>query len=220
MQMQCQALAGSTQVVATKKGEQQKARLKVMDIEPEAAGCDVYWVDFWGEEALSDEELRQQVAIDVRRVSASPGKQQPGAQGARAFLNISGGAVRLNGQVVQQEVARKITAIRHDRDAGLPITSEKRTVGAYLESWIEMSRPAYARGRTRITHGIFANTSSRRWGRSSCRSSAPSTCSVCSRLRHRRDSPRAPSARSTACCITRSVKPSRWASFPATSPRW
>jgi integrase len=46
----------------------------------------------------------------------------------------------------QQEVARKIAAIRHDRDAGLPITSEKRTVGAYLESWIEMSRPGVRPG--------------------------------------------------------------------------
>jgi hypothetical protein len=102
MQMQATALMGSTQVVATKKGEQQKARLKVMDIGVEASGGDVYWMDFWGEEALSEEELRQvlrqQVQIEVRRVSASTGKQP----GGKAFLNLTGGATRLNGQIVQR----------------------------------------------------------------------------------------------------------------------
>ena len=102
MQMQCQALMGDTRMVATKKGERQVAKLKVMDIGPEASGGDLYWVDFWGEDALTDDELRQvlrqQVTIEVRRVSATAGKQP----GTRAFLNLSGGAVRLNGQVVQR----------------------------------------------------------------------------------------------------------------------
>jgi hypothetical protein len=112
MQMQGQALAGKTGVVATKRGEQQKSQLKVMDIGPEAAGGDVYWIDFWGEDALSEEELesvlRRQVEIEVRHVSASAGKRLPqtevpgGAGGGRVFLNFSGGAVRLNGQVVQR----------------------------------------------------------------------------------------------------------------------
>jgi hypothetical protein len=114
MQMQGQALAGKTGVVATKRGEQQKSQLKVMDIGPEAAGGDVYWVDFWGEDALLEEELeavlRRQVEIEVRHVSASAGKRLPqteapggaGGGGGRVFLNFAGGAVKLNGQVVQR----------------------------------------------------------------------------------------------------------------------
>jgi hypothetical protein len=103
MQMQGQALAGSTQSLTTKRGETlQKTKLKVIDLGPEASSGDVYWVDFLGDEALTDEELRQimrqQVTIEIRRFSASVGKQQPG----RAFLNASGGAVHLGGQVVQK----------------------------------------------------------------------------------------------------------------------
>ncbi len=46
----------------------------------------------------------------------------------------------------QQEVARKIAAVRRDRDAGLPISSERRTVGDYLESWLEMRKPSLRPG--------------------------------------------------------------------------
>jgi hypothetical protein len=110
MQMQGQVLAGSTQTIATKKGEQlQKSRLKVMDIGPEAVGGDVYYVDLWGEHALSDDEwrsvLRQQVTLEIRRVSASAGKasaQTGGPLSGRVYLNLSGGALTLNGQVVQR----------------------------------------------------------------------------------------------------------------------
>ncbi len=103
MQMQGQALAGSTQSLTTKRGETlQKTKLKVIDLGPEASGGDVYWVDFLGDDALTDEELRQvirqQVTIEIRRFSTSVGKQQP----VRAYLNANGGAVRLNGQVVQR----------------------------------------------------------------------------------------------------------------------
>jgi hypothetical protein len=103
MQMQGQALAGSTQSLTTKRGETlQKTKLKVIDLGPEASGGDVYWVDFLGDDALTDEELRQvmrqQVMIEIRRFSTSVGKQQP----VRAYLNATGGAVRLNGQVVQR----------------------------------------------------------------------------------------------------------------------
>jgi len=101
MQMQGTALAGGTQTFQTKRGEAlQKTKLKVLDVGAEAR-ADVYWVDFLGEAALSDEEMeqvmRQTVEIEVRGVSATMGKQ-----GGRAFLNVSGGAIRLNGQVVQR----------------------------------------------------------------------------------------------------------------------
>lgn len=42
----------------------------------------------------------------------------------------------------QQEVARKLAAVRHDRDSGLPISTDRRTVGDYLESWLEMRKPS------------------------------------------------------------------------------
>jgi integrase len=35
----------------------------------------------------------------------------------------------------QQEVVRKLAAVRHDRDSGLPISTGRRTVEDYLESW-------------------------------------------------------------------------------------
>jgi len=103
MQMQGTALAGGTQTFQTKRGEAlQKTKLKVLDVGAEAR-AEVYWVDFLGEAALTDEEMervmRQKVEIEVRGVSATVGKQ-----GGRAFLNVSGGAIRLNGQVVQRSL--------------------------------------------------------------------------------------------------------------------
>jgi len=101
MLLTAQVLMGSTQTLTTKKGDQlQKTKLKLIDIGPEASGGDLYWVDFLGESALSEEELgrvmRQQVVVEVRRMYASAGKQQ-----GQAYLNASGGAIRLDGQVVQ-----------------------------------------------------------------------------------------------------------------------
>jgi len=107
MQMQGIALAGGTQTFQTKRGEAlQKTWLRVLDTGAEARGG-VYRVDFLAEAALSDEEvqrvLRQPVEIEVRLVSATPGRPQAGgAPGGRAYLNMSGGAVRLGGQVVQR----------------------------------------------------------------------------------------------------------------------
>jgi integrase len=46
----------------------------------------------------------------------------------------------------QHEVARKLVAIRHDRDGGLPISSERRTVEDYLQSWLEMRKPSLRPG--------------------------------------------------------------------------
>jgi hypothetical protein len=101
MQLSGQILTGSTQTLATKKGDHlQKTRLKVLDLGPEANGGDVYWIDFLGDAALTDEELRQvsrqQVTVEVRRMYASAGKT------GGAYLNASGGAVVLNGQIVQK----------------------------------------------------------------------------------------------------------------------
>lgn len=101
MQLTAQVLTGSTQTISTKKGDPlQKTKLKLIDIGPEANGGDLYWIDFLGEAALSDAELEavvhQRVLIDVRRMYASAGRQQ-----GQAYLNASGGAIRLNGEVVQ-----------------------------------------------------------------------------------------------------------------------
>jgi hypothetical protein len=101
MQLSGQILTGSTQTISTKKGEHlQKTRLNALDLGPEAAGGDVYWIDFLAEAALADEELRQvnrqQVTVEVRRMYASSGKQ------GGAFLNATGGAILLDGAVVQR----------------------------------------------------------------------------------------------------------------------
>ncbi len=85
-----QILTGSTQTIATKKGDHlQKTRLKVLDLGVEASGGDLYWIDFLGEAALTDDELRavarQQVELEVRRMYASKG-----AKGG-AYLNANGG---------------------------------------------------------------------------------------------------------------------------------
>jgi hypothetical protein len=101
MQLTGQILTGSTQTIATKKGDHlQKTRLKVLDLGVEASGGDLYWIDFLGECALADDELRQvtrqQVTVEVRRMYASAGKQ------GGAYLNATGGAVVLGGQIVQK----------------------------------------------------------------------------------------------------------------------
>jgi hypothetical protein len=102
MQMHAHVLAGMIlDPIRTKQGKVlEKTRLKVMDIGPEAAGGDVYWLDFLGEAALSEDEVerihRQQVVIEVRRMYASWGNQA-----GKAYLNAAGGAVVLGGQIVQ-----------------------------------------------------------------------------------------------------------------------
>src|SRR5215813_6210103 len=96
-----QILTGTTTTISTKKGDHlQKTKLKVLDLGPEAAGGDLYWIDFLGEAALADEELRsisrQAVEVEIRNMRASAGTK------GGAFLNASGGAIRHNGQVVQR----------------------------------------------------------------------------------------------------------------------
>ncbi len=72
MQLSGQILTGSTQTIATKKGDHlQKTRLKVLDLGPEANGGDVYWIDFLGDAALTDEELRQVSRQQVKRRGAT-----------------------------------------------------------------------------------------------------------------------------------------------------
>jgi hypothetical protein len=101
MLLTAQVLAGSSELMHTKKGEDlPKTRMKLLDIGPEASGGDIYWVDFLGEAALSDDEFgqvhRQQVTIEIRRMVASMAKA-----GNRAYLNATGGAITFGGQVVQ-----------------------------------------------------------------------------------------------------------------------
>ena len=96
-----QILTGTTTTISTKKGDHlQKTKLKVLDLGPEAAGGDLYWVDFLGEAALTDDELRQvsrqAVEVEIRNMRASAGTK------GGAFLNASGGAIRHHGQVVQR----------------------------------------------------------------------------------------------------------------------
>src|SRR5262249_29043919 len=96
-----QILTGTTTTISTKKGDHlQKTKLKVLDLGPEAAGGDLYWVDFLGEAALTDHELRavsrQAVEVEIRNMRASAGTK------GGAFLNASGGAIRFQGQVLQR----------------------------------------------------------------------------------------------------------------------
>ena len=57
-------------------------------------------MDFLGEAALADDELRQvsrqQVQLEIRSMRASAGSK------GGAFLNATGGAVRFNGAVIQK----------------------------------------------------------------------------------------------------------------------
>jgi hypothetical protein len=67
-----QILTGTTTTFNTKKGSTlQKAKLKILDLGPEASGGDLYWIDFLGEAALSDEELRQLCRSDLPAASVA-----------------------------------------------------------------------------------------------------------------------------------------------------
>jgi hypothetical protein len=101
MKLLAKVLHGSTQTITTKKGSKlEKTRLKVQDIGEETSGdLLAYWIDFLGEQALSESEvatiLREEVEIDIKRVSASAGDK------GGAFLNLTGGAVFHQGHIVQ-----------------------------------------------------------------------------------------------------------------------
>ncbi len=101
MKLLAKVLHGSTQTITTKKGTKlEKTRLKVQDVGDEVNGdLLAYWIDFLGENALSDGELtailREEVEIDIKRISASAGDK------GGAFLNLTGGLVYQGGKVVQ-----------------------------------------------------------------------------------------------------------------------
>jgi len=46
----------------------------------------------------------------------------------------------------QQEVVKKIAALRQERDSGLPISKERRTLADYMESWLRMAKPSLRPG--------------------------------------------------------------------------
>ena len=101
MKLLAKVLHGSTQTITTKKGTKlEKTRLKVQAEGDEVNGdLLAYWIDFLGENALSEAELgailREEVEIDIKRVSASAGDK------GGAFLNLTGGLVYRGGNVVQ-----------------------------------------------------------------------------------------------------------------------
>jgi hypothetical protein len=103
MQLNGKVLAGTTTTITTKKGTAlDKTRLKVLDTGEEVAGdVSVYWIDFIGDTALTEDELaavsHEEVVIEIRRVSAS------GANG-KTYLNMTGGAVLHGGMPVQAKL--------------------------------------------------------------------------------------------------------------------
>jgi hypothetical protein len=102
MKIEGTILQAKSQTLTTKAGAQlQKTKLRVLDTGLEADGGDIYWIDFLGEAALSDDELeqvhRQQVVIELRKVYATSGSKPNSA-----YLNANGRAVLFNGQVVQK----------------------------------------------------------------------------------------------------------------------
>jgi ssDNA-binding replication factor A large subunit len=105
MQLNGKVLAGTTTTITTKKGTAlDKTRLKVLDTGDEVAGdVSVYWIDFIGETALSEEELglihHEEVVIEIRRVSAS-------GYNGKAYLNVTGGLILSKGAPVQAKLAK------------------------------------------------------------------------------------------------------------------
>ena len=91
----------------TKKGESlQKTRLKVIDMGDETGGdLPMYWIDFLGDAALTDAQvqalLHKEVAIDIRRVTPSTGKD------GRAYINMTGGAIHGDNGLVQVKLGGK-----------------------------------------------------------------------------------------------------------------
>src|SRR5262245_55631216 len=46
----------------------------------------------------------------------------------------------------QQDVVKKIAALRQERDSVLPISKERRTLADYMESWLRMAKPSLRPG--------------------------------------------------------------------------
>ena len=87
----------------------------MLDLGPEASGGDLYWIDFLGEAALADDELRQVTRQQVQWRSAAccAGRASKGG----AFLNATGGAVRFNGAVIQKGLRTAEAASSHSARA-------------------------------------------------------------------------------------------------------
>jgi len=56
-------------------------------------------------------------------------------------ITMPGGERKWRYGQTQAEVARKIAQLRRDRDSGLPVVAERRTVASYLDSWLQMVKP-------------------------------------------------------------------------------
>jgi hypothetical protein len=101
MKILAKVLFGTTATVTTKKGTQlEKTRLKVQDVGEEVNGdLLAYWIDFLGDNALSQAELtavlHTEVEVDIKRVSATAGQK------GGVFLNLTGGWVYRDGKVIQ-----------------------------------------------------------------------------------------------------------------------
>lgn len=104
MQLTGKVLAGTTTTITTKKGTKlDKTRLKVLDTGSEVAGdVAVYWVDFFADAALSDDELalinHEESVIEIRRVSTT-------ACNGKAYLNVLGGLILCKGMPVQPKLS-------------------------------------------------------------------------------------------------------------------
>ena len=58
-----------------------------------------------------------------------------------AALTLPDGKRRTLYGKTRQEAARKLAAAIRDRDAGIPATPQRQTVGQFLTQWIETTRP-------------------------------------------------------------------------------
>src|SRR5271166_1210446 len=107
MHMTGRIQGGTTTTLTTKKGESlQKTRLKIIDMGDETGGdLPTYWVDFLGDAALTDSQvqalLHKEVSIDIRRVTASTGKD------GKAYTNMTGGAILGDNGLVQVKLGGK-----------------------------------------------------------------------------------------------------------------
>ncbi len=107
MHMTGRIQGGTTTTLTTKKGESlQKTRLKIIDMGDETGGdLPTYWVDFLGDAALTEAQvqalLHKEVSIDIRRVTASTGKD------GKAYTNMTGGAILGDNGLVQVKLGGK-----------------------------------------------------------------------------------------------------------------
>ncbi len=103
MQVVGKVMAGVATNFTNKQGSKvDKTRLRILDLGDEAASdLNAYWVDFIGEAALTEAQLKQithqEVTVELRRVYAS-------LYNGKAYLNITGGLILLNGNPIQEKL--------------------------------------------------------------------------------------------------------------------